>query len=875
MPPVGAAVAGLLGGGGFTILGSALLGGLAKAAAGAGLSYVANALAGKPEEGALRKNRPVGMEVTLRAGDVVPRFFIVGTWATAGQLVFVRSYGDGDKTPNAFLVQVIVLSHLPVDNIGKIFVDGSPVSYTPGAAQSGRGQAIPEYRKDGKDHLWIRFYNGSQTVADDYLTSTFPSGPKAWGTNQIGRGCAYAIVTARVNPKLFRQAPEIKFQVRGLPLYDVTKDSSAGGSGTQRWDQPATWAFTRNPAVILYNLFRGIRHNGQWVYGLQTVSAAQLPFSSWAAAINECDLPVTNADASSDPQFRAGGEISFATEPGEELEEFLKACNGRIADAGGIYKIKVGAAGAAILSFTDDALMLTDEHTFTPFPSLNDTVNGISATYISPEEGWIEKAAPPRIDEGYIAADGGRRSIADVAYRRVSDKRQVQRLMKAALLEERRFRRHVVVLPPETFAIEGLDFVGWTSARNGYTAKLWRVDGIIDRSNLDQVMTLTEVDPADYGWSAGSDEVATVDGPIDLETVPVQPMAGFSAAPVTISGAGGRALPGIRVAWDATAIDDVDQVQFEVWNSGGTAVIARDETSFPEAGAYDISKSLNGATSYLVRARFNTTSGHRDFAWSASIAVTTPDTRVPAALIDASLLALVNQGTASGKVLTQQVLPAPAGFQTLYQITIYGTGPNPPAAGAYYFVDADGKPGILMDSASFRVGSLAANDFPFEVVGGKVKIKSAVVGDIDAGRITVGVIDAARIKGGSLSETFSKSANGTFTNQWVPGTEIKIRSPGGGTVLLYATFSYKQEKKQTATFAIMRGKNSTNFKELLNGTVEFAPPPDTIKKGRTMLSAVDFPDDPGGDNFYSYAVAHNGKGSNVQSPRLVAVWIKK
>ena len=77
-------------------------------AVGIGLNYAARALAGKP------KAPGFSVQGKLQAGGDVPRSFMMGYGATAGSLVYANTWGQVDNSPNAYLVQVIALSDLPV-----------------------------------------------------------------------------------------------------------------------------------------------------------------------------------------------------------------------------------------------------------------------------------------------------------------------------------------------------------------------------------------------------------------------------------------------------------------------------------------------------------------------------------------------------------------------------------------------------------------------------------------------------------------------------------------------------------------------------------------------------------------------------------------
>jgi len=245
---------------------------------------------------------------------------------------------------------------------------------------------------------------------------------------------------------------------------------------------------------VLYNILRGIYHDGEWVYGLQGVTAAQLPAAHWIAQIEKCETLVTSA-AGTEEQFRSSGEIPVNAEIVTVIEGLLTACNGRLSDAGGVYKLFAGEADAAVMSITDGDILSTSEQTFTPFFGLSETVNGIAGKYPYPQATWQIEAAPPLYVPEYEAADGGRRLLANVSFDFVPHPEQVQRLMKAALNEARRARRHTIMLPPKFWPLEPGDVIEWTSERNGYEAKLFRIDGMIDHGNADVTLDITEVDP--------------------------------------------------------------------------------------------------------------------------------------------------------------------------------------------------------------------------------------------------------------------------------------------------------------------------------------------------------------------------------------------
>ncbi|MBZ9922509.1 phage tail protein, partial [Mesorhizobium sp. BR1-1-7] len=493
-----------------------------------GLSLLQKALAGDQSQ------EPAGVNGKLQAGGDVPRSFIVGRTCTAGSLAYANTWGTANKTPNAYFTQVIALADHQISNLTGFWVNDAPVTVDTSNPETDKGYPITEYRKDGKDYLWLKWYDGTQTTADPFLVASVSSAGRPYESTRVGTGVAYAIVTSRTNTELFSGFPSFKFEVQGRALYDVSKDTTEGGSGPQRWNDKTTWGGDGDdlPAVQIYNVLRGIYEANVWLYGLQTITAPRLPAADWIAQIAKCRLEVDGAGQG--VQYLTGGEISVDTEIGTAIEKILTGCQGRLIESGGVYKIRVGEPDAAVMSFSDGDILSSEEQTFTPFFGLSDTINGVTATYPEPEEAWNTKAAPPIYNPDYEAQDGNRRLMTSVQMDMVYRSIQVQRVMKAALAEARRARRHTFIMPPAYWVLEPGDIVQWTSARNGYVSKLFRVDGIGDGENLDVTVDMTEVDPTDYSWDPDTDYKPPVFSPVGPVHPPTQVMSGWSVAPYTI-----------------------------------------------------------------------------------------------------------------------------------------------------------------------------------------------------------------------------------------------------------------------------------------------------------------------------------------------------
>jgi hypothetical protein len=598
-------------------------------AAVAGLSYLSKALI----PGA--KSAVTASSLSLEDGEDVPQSFCFGYTGIAGSLVYANVWGKDGKTPNAYAVKVVALADLPSGPLLSLWDGEQTCSYGTGTYDSQMGWSIPQYDKDGKHYLWVKYHDGTQTSADSYLVTKFGSDPHHhYGSDRIGTGRAYAIITARVNEKLFTSGfPKLVFVWNGSKLYDMRKDSSVGGFGSHRKSNPSTWETTLNPQVVRSNIWGGINYAGQWMYGLQNMSVYRLPFDNWAAAMNECDTSIEESWGIFVPQYRCGGTISCDVEPASADESLMRACNARHIDAGGVYKTITGAVGSAVLAITDDDFVITEEQGFDPYVGISDIINGVSATYPNPDEGWKTKESPT-LKDATLASHDGREAVADVKYECVPYPGQVQRLQKAALEEERRWRTHTGVLPHtvSAYGLECGDCLNWNSTRNGYSNKKFRIDSMKKLANLDWLTVLKEVDPADYDWNPGVDYQPVSVGSISKTVVPAQEIDGLVISGETIVGGDGSEIPVIKFQWATEDIDDVASIQCEVRRSSDGAVVFNAPKTFSLGFGY-ADAGISGGTTYEARATYNPISD-RDVTPSSWQTITTPGAKVGGGAVD-------------------------------------------------------------------------------------------------------------------------------------------------------------------------------------------------------------------------------------------------
>ncbi|MGK7056942.1 phage tail protein [Bradyrhizobium sp. 1050_B9_N1_2] len=631
---------------GSAIATSLIAGGLALAT-----SYAVRALTGQPQQQSGAD--AFGVQGKLAGGGDVPRSFGLGYHVTAGSLVYANTHGAAAyDTPNAFLTQVIALSDLPGERLVGLWVNGARVTIAVGDADytnpgvGDLGYAVPEYIRphngEGSPtpHLWIKFYNGTQTAADAFVVAHCNSAERPYTSRHVGKGICYAVIHAFNDENLWSGFPTFKFELSGVPLYDPSRDSTVGGSGAHRYGDRSTWGGDGDnyPAVQIYNLLRGFSYGGAWLYGLQNMAAARLPVANWIAQIDKCRATVIGASGP-EPSYRTGGQINVNAQLGHAIEALLTGCQGRISEIGGFYKIHLGAPDSPTFTFSDGDILSTETQVYRPFFSLADSVNGIQATYPDPDQGWNTATAPPYYREDLEALDGDRRLMADPSFDFVPFAEQVQRLQKSAIEEAQRARTHTLSLPPAFWIVEPGDVGEWTSARNGYVAKQFRVDAMVDRRNLDVTLSLTEVDPSDYDWDSEADFTPVTGGGTISNPPAPQAIDNFDAQPYTLVDSDGISRrPAILISWGVQP--GISAVQFEVRLASDGSIATRGRSDRPTAGNLIITQSILPATDYQVRGQF-VPSSPRDMLWSDWLDVTTPDVRFSLADFDPALTAMV------------------------------------------------------------------------------------------------------------------------------------------------------------------------------------------------------------------------------------------
>lgn len=610
---------------------------------GAGLVFnaLSAALAGKPEA-----PKEPGIVGELQQGADVRRAFIMGRRAVPGSLVYHNQWGP----ENEMYTRITALSDLPITGLDHVWVDGVryeldkvnphpdygwPIIGLDQTRTETRSVVIgtnDDYGTDvyGTEEVevseaigWVLFHDGTQTQPSAFVVNEVATDDRAWSVDDIGMGVAHAVTTFKIDRDVFQGLPELLFVCDGIPLFDP---------------EASTTGFTEDPIVMARAILGGLSYGGQWFYGPE--QGGRFSDAELASEIAKCKAPVPGADQMTAQQridafggdiiparYRASIEVALDRQPAAVIEDLMSACNGRASEVGTHYRLQIGDPGLAVASITDDDILSSEGQTFAPFFPLAETVNAITATYPSPADGWQQQDAPPLYRPDLEGQDGNRRLPSGVALVAVPFPEQVQRLMSSALAEARRARRHSIVLPAEYWYLEPGDFLDWTSTRNGYVDKLFRVDGLADLPNGDVAVDLTEVDPSDYDWSADADFSPVEGGSLSGISVQTPAVQGWALEPLFLPGdAEGSGSPGVVARWTRPANGSVDAIQVQVRRVGGLNLLADRTFTALSLGAGQISEGIARAT--LVEGRGRFVVNGRSGPWTIWDSALSPDVRI-------------------------------------------------------------------------------------------------------------------------------------------------------------------------------------------------------------------------------------------------------
>jgi len=580
------------------------------------------------------KQSITGTRLSVQYGGSRPREICAGTIAIAGQEIFKTAFGNDNEN----LIKIYLLSDFPIFAVNRVAINGEWCQLT-GSNDAERGHGVTG---QSSRRISIKlFYGDLDQAASDYVMrmsgrwSWVGSEVGAWTKDCRGAGLAYAVVTVAYNTDDMTSEPNFIFEVQGK-LYDPRLDSSVGGNGGQRWDDPRTWQWSNNPIVQAYNYERGFYLGDQLVIG-KGMSAADLPLAEWKAAMDQCDETIGG-----ETRYRSG--FIFTADNGvthaDNLSPVLDACGGALVEMVEGDVPLVGVTQPVVYTITDDDLISDETHTWQAKRSRSELINSVYGSFNDPDKMWELNAYVPAEDENARAADGERHAV-QLDFTAVYVGSQSARLAMAALRENRYQASAKVTLRPRWIKLKVGQWIRWQS--DLYGERIYRVVGrslnaLAENGARNVVVNLQEVGPGIYDNNVDIPEGPA--NPIPIPPVRMNFPENFAAAPLQGKEDGtNRLMPIVALSWNDITDLTVNAVYIEYWQESEpdrrvhTTVFKPDRTT--------IISGLLGETWYIFRATV-IADPTRETLWGPERRVQTLKENVPADIDPGEVADIVN-----------------------------------------------------------------------------------------------------------------------------------------------------------------------------------------------------------------------------------------
>lgn len=560
------------------------------------------------------KPRSQGGLINLTINPNEPRRLQIGKRLNAG--VLVDWYVKGSKNNNLFMI--IYLGEGPMGQVSRVFAGGRVVHSTP-LVHATRTN-IPGFRSteggEGGNRLWITYYDGRPGQTAD---ATLVAESVGWTTNHIGTGCAYAIVEALWDSDNLRTPPSLAFEVEGAKLYDRRLDTTAGGSGSHRADNPATWTLSDNPAVALDHYLLGRYLSSVKTFGVG-LDADDVPYARFAALANLCDENVDLKAGGTQKRYRANGFLFADRSYADTIKDLCRAMNARPADFGGRIGVIDSEERTPVMTLSDGDVIETAAEQYSPKRSWGELVSVVRGTFQDPLQNYQSAEYPRVTDTDWVTEDGGSPKEASLDFEMETSAERAQRLAYLYAVRERRQAQLTGTYGLRAIELEQGDwFIRAGGIFGTSPGKVFEViDRALDVASMTVTLTAFEVDPADSAW----DETTAADplpAPISSDDLlQAMEVPALTVTGITLTGTAAQ-LPAIRVQWTAPTDPRALQILVEaVPTAGGVPTSAIVDVG---TGEVTFTSGITDDTNYLVRARFIGT--FTPSAWTSTYAVTT------------------------------------------------------------------------------------------------------------------------------------------------------------------------------------------------------------------------------------------------------------
>lgn len=588
--------------------------------------------------------RNVNTKATTGAREIV-----YGKIRKGGNILWQDVAGENNK----FLYQITAISHSECQSIDKVYFDGDE-------AWSGGVYNSNYFESNNLNIVKIEVKTGTSTQSEiSTVTTGTDTAVSYWVNSGANKhtlsNIAYVWTRFTHNPEKFPNgAPAVTALIQGRKVYDPRVSGHSESN-------PATWAFSRNPVLCLFDYLR----NEDFGAG---IPASEFDEAQIESAATFCDASVGTPART---RYVCDGVVNTGQSIRQNIKNLLTCMNGRITYAGG--KLRIEPYQYSTPHSTDlDEDIITSGFTVTTKTPRQDNYNVVKGTFVSEDINYVqtEYTQQDSSNDDYVTADGGKHTLVlDLPF--TTNTIRAQRLAKLVLLRSRMQSRIKTRVNAKGLDYKVGDNVNVTNAKFGIVDNVYEITncsiGFDKESGVYVDIEARENSSAVYDHTASTDIEFTAGQVITLPDRPT--VAAVDANSITVEPhlrymeQSGDYRTGILIRWDAPDGVKVDLYDVTVQNIG-RGIKKRYSPTETElfvgysADGVDIKiavRNIQGFFSPTVTAQFNVGNGNQlewvdfpvthDFSLKVADAQATPTT---AQWVEAAMGAPL----ASGSILT-------------------------------------------------------------------------------------------------------------------------------------------------------------------------------------------------------------------------------
>jgi len=525
------------------------------------------------------------------------------------QVGLTRVFVESSGSDNQYLYVAGVLCEgggAGITAIDEVYVDDKLVTFD-GSLTNGtlRGVSSSDanFYKNGESLISIQGFFG----LDNQSASSLLDETTNWTSDHKLSGLAYVALRFKWNQDAFNGLPEVRVTVRGKKIYDPRLDSTKGGSGSHRQDDPTTWAYSNNSSLVLLDYLR----NSRYGKGLPN-DAFETNYDSFKTSANTCDTQVTpySGAVSNINLFETNAVIDSEKKVLENVRELLVPMRAIFNYTQGKYKVIIEGTGSSQLLLTKDNVV---SEVKLQGENKSEKYNRVVGTFTNPEKDYQSDTVsyPPYDDSALDPSDQHATMLSednntllersfDMIH--VTSPYQAEEICENILKRSRNNLKAEVTVTSEALNLSIGDIVTATYDTAGFSAKPFRVMSLAINSDSTVTLGLEEHQDNFYTWESKS-QAPTIADTVLPNPFSVSPPASVTLDDQLIEYSDGVVITALDITIGASPDNFVDYYQVEYKLSTDTDYLISGQVT----GLFHRILNVKDGFTYNVRVKaFNT-----------------------------------------------------------------------------------------------------------------------------------------------------------------------------------------------------------------------------------------------------------------------------